>query len=151
MYKKIINNLYLGGMKTIPNDADLVLSCAEEIFNDINDSNEAKKIIKNSVKSIYYNFEDYPNIQDMDISLINDAINQIELNILNKKIYVHCVWGVNRSASIVFMYLVRNKLIGGRNYKEAQNEYWKIYPNHSPNPGWKTFLEFNFPYNFIKK
>ncbi|AGR42230.1 dual specificity protein phosphatase family protein [Spiroplasma diminutum] len=148
MNKKIIENLYLGDMNSVPNDSQLVLSCAQEIFLDQNPKGETKKLIDDKNNRILYNFEDYPYIEDMDKDLILDAIQQIENNIKDKKIYVHCIWGVNRSASIVFMYLVRNKIINADSYQNAQKQYWNIYPNHSPNPGWKKFLELNFPYNF---
>ncbi|ALD66536.1 dual specificity protein phosphatase family protein [Spiroplasma cantharicola] len=148
MSKKIIENLYLGDMHSVPNDAQLVLSCAQEIFLEQNPKKDEIKLVDEKNNRILYNFEDYPNFQDMDETLILDAIKQIENNIKDKKIYIHCIWGVNRSASIVFMYLVRNKIIEASSYLEAQKKYWKIYPNHSPNPGWKKFLEVNFPYNF---
>ncbi|WP_342259114.1 dual specificity protein phosphatase [Spiroplasma endosymbiont of Dioctria linearis] len=148
MSKKIVENLYLGDMNSIPNDSQLILSCAQEIFLDQNPKEGENKLIDQKSNRIFYNFEDYSYFEDIDESLILDAIKQIEDNIENKKIYIHCVWGVNRSASIVFMYLVRNKIIEANSYFDAQKKYWKIYPNHSPNPGWKKFLELNFPYKF---
>ncbi|QHX36749.1 dual specificity protein phosphatase [Spiroplasma sp. BIUS-1] len=147
MSKKIVKNLYLGDMHSVPEDADLILSCAQEIFTTQNPKDGENKIVQENNKRILYNFEDYPYLEDMDKSLILDAIQQIENNIKDKKIYVHCIWGINRSASIVFMYLVRNKIIKANSYQEAQKKFWQIYPEHSPNPGWKKFLELNYPYN----
>ncbi|WP_338984415.1 dual specificity protein phosphatase [Spiroplasma endosymbiont of Diplazon laetatorius] len=150
MSKKIVDNLFLGDMHSAPSDSELILSCAQEIFEDQNPPKGLNKLVQEENNRILYNFEDYPYLEDMDKSLILDAIQQIENNIKDKKIYVHCIWGINRSASIVFMYLVRNNIIKADSYQEAQKEYWKIYPNHSPNPGWKKFLELNFPYKFDK-
>ncbi|AOG60592.1 hypothetical protein SHELI_v1c06410 [Spiroplasma helicoides] len=146
--KKIVDNLYLGDQHSTPKGTELRLCCAEELFYS-DGSNNILDIFKDNQKGVfYYKFEDYSNLKDMQIETINDAISEIEKNINSKQIYVHCLWGVNRSPSIVFMYMVRNKLIGGKSYKESQNEFWKIYPKHSPNPGWKEFLIKNYPYNF---
>lgn len=144
--KKIIDNLYLGDRHSAPADSGLIISCAEEIFEEQN-TKEKMKYIKDD-KHIYYNFEDYPDLLKMDTKIINDAILQIENNIKDKKIYVHCLWGVNRSASIVFMYMVRNKKLKSDNYNEAKKEFNQIYPDFSPNPGWREFLINNFGYKF---
>ncbi|QEH61945.1 hypothetical protein SCHIN_v1c07500 [Spiroplasma chinense] len=145
--RKITENLYLGDRHSAPSDTNLRISCAEEIFYNV--CSQKQDIFWDlNEPAVYYRFEDYPNFKTMDVGPVNDAIEQIEKNIATKKIYVHCLWGVNRSASIVFMYLVRNKLIPGDNYKESQNAFWEIYPDHSPNPGWKEFLIKNYPYNF---
>ncbi|ARU91476.1 hypothetical protein SCLARK_00863 [Spiroplasma clarkii] len=144
--RKITKNLYLGDQHSAPTDTKLRLSCAEEIYFDVAPDQNTSKFHDGNV--IYYKYADYPQYEKMDIGLIDDTIKQIEKNIANKKIYVHCLWGVNRSASIVFMYMVRNKLIGGNSYATAQKEFWKIYPDHAPNPGWKIFLQEKYPYNF---
>ncbi|AHI52778.1 dual specificity protein phosphatase family protein [Spiroplasma culicicola] len=146
--KKIIDNLYLGDRHSAPNDTQLRISCAEEIFYNVADDTSKDIYWDRDEPAVYYKFEDYPDFNNMDINIIKDAINQIEENIDTKKIYVHCLWGVNRSASIVFMYMVRNNLIAGNTYKESQKAFWSIYPDHSPNPGWKEFLIKNYPYNF---
>ncbi|AUM62751.1 dual specificity protein phosphatase family protein [Spiroplasma monobiae] len=148
MSKKIAANLYLGDRYSAPTDSDLIISCAKEIFFELNAPEGENKVISEDKKTIYYDFEDYPFIDDMDEDLILDAIKQIENNIEDKKIYVHCVWGINRSASIVFMYMVRNKRIIAPTYETAQQQFLEIYPNHSPNPGWAKFLKLNFPYDF---
>jgi len=150
--KKIIDNLYLGDRFSAPKETKLRISCAEEIFYEVNDNIEDKNqndiLISEKNDVIYYKFEDYPKLENMKKETIKNAISQIENNIANKQIYVHCLWGINRSASIVFMYMVRNKLIDGNSYQESQKNFWNIYPDHKPNPGWKFFLEKNYPYNF---
>lgn len=146
--RKITDNLYLGDRYSSPKETEFRISCAEEIFNEVAKNAKSSKVENDDNDVIYYKFEDYPDFQTMNVSLIDDAIKQIEENIADKQIYVHCLWGVNRSASIVFMYMVRNQLIGGTTYEESQKEFWKIYPEHSPNPGWRIFLQEKYPYNF---
>ncbi|AKU79762.1 dual specificity protein phosphatase family protein [Spiroplasma turonicum] len=153
MSKKIIENLYLGDMNSTVYNADLVISCAEETFDEkmlsknINVINENKIKMKDKNK-YYYRFEDYPYVDSLDINLIKDVFNLIDNNIENKVIYIHCIWGVNRSASIVFMYLVNKGFLTNSDYNKARRDFLSIYPKHSPNPGWKEFLEKNYPYNF---
>ncbi|QGS52037.1 dual specificity protein phosphatase family protein [Spiroplasma tabanidicola] len=148
--RKIINNLFLGDKNSAPKETQLRISCAEEIFlnNSKSDNNEIYWDDKNNV--LYYNFEDFPIYKNIDVNLVNEAIETIEKNIKNRVIYVHCVWGINRSPSIVFMYMVRNNLIKGDTYQESQKEFWKIYPDHKANPGWKEFLIKQYPYRFNK-
>ncbi|QBQ07766.1 hypothetical protein SGLAD_v1c05670 [Spiroplasma gladiatoris] len=148
--RKIMNNLFLGDKKSAPKETQLRISCAQEIFKKyIKNSNlQVSFDAKNDIK--YYNFEDFPIYEDIDIDLVDDALKTIENNINNKVIYVHCVWGINRSPSIVFMYMVRNKLLNGNTYEECQSQFWKIYPYHRANPGWQEFLINQFPYNFKK-
>lgn len=146
--KKIIENLYLGDMNSAPKDTELRISCAEEIYLKMAPDKEKNSFYDEADKCIYYKFEDYPIFEEMEINLVKDAINTIEQNIDNKKIYVHCLWGVNRSASIVFMFLVRNGHIKSSDYYEAQTKFNQIYPKHSPNPGWKDFLIKMYPYKF---
>ncbi|QHX35893.1 hypothetical protein STIUS_v1c03390 [Spiroplasma sp. TIUS-1] len=139
--KKIIDNLYLGDRNSAPIDTELRISCAEELY-----KGPSGTLFNQTDSVTYINFEDYPYSLDKD--LILKSLQEIENNIANKKIYVHCMWGINRSASLVFMFMVRNGYLKGDTYLSAQNEFHKIYPNHSPNPGWKSFLKNNFPYDF---
>lgn len=139
--KKIIDNLYLGDRNSAPRDTELRISCAEELY-----QGDFGTMFNRVGPVTYINFEDYP--YNLDRDLILKSLHEIEDNIASKKIYVHCMWGINRSASLVFMFMVRNGYVKGSTYAEAQREFHKIYPNHSPNPGWKNFLKDNYPYNF---
>jgi protein-tyrosine phosphatase len=105
---KIIPYLYLGNINSAndldflkENNIEAIVNCTEnndfnEYFNDklkyrlaINDSKENDNII---------NFKNN----------IFDAINFIEKAIENKKaVYVHCYWGLMRSATVVAAYLMK--------------------------------------------
>ncbi|AHI53592.1 hypothetical protein SSABA_v1c01800 [Spiroplasma sabaudiense Ar-1343] len=143
--KKIVDNLYLGDRHSAPETSKLIISCAEEIFNEQN-SGETSHFQKDEIHH-YFNFEDYPKEEGISKSTLSEVISLMERNIPNQEVYVHCIWGVNRSASIVFMYLVKNKKIPATSFKAAQKAFQKIYPKFSPNPGWQLFLINNFPYN----
>lgn len=139
--RKITENLYLGDRNSAPGDTKLRISCAEEMY----EGTTGTKFYQTG-RVTYVSFEDYP--FELDKDLVLKSILEIENNIDSKKIYVHCLWGVNRSASLVFMYMVRSGKLKGNTYEESQRLFHEIYPNHSPNPGWKAFLRKNYPYNF---
>ncbi|WP_425378833.1 dual specificity protein phosphatase family protein [Spiroplasma endosymbiont of Polydrusus pterygomalis] len=151
--KKIIDNLYLGDRHSIPKDAKLVVSCAEEIYreqiqkNKIKDDNQ--EYLWTDYEHVYFNFKDYPILHELDVNVVIQALKIIDNNIKNKKIYVHCIWGVNRSASIVFMYLVAKGYINHDDFDSALEQFERIYPYINPNPGWFDFLLNEFPYSHL--
>jgi len=151
--KKIITNLYLGDRHSIPTNANLVISCAAEIYREQiqkhNIRNDNKEFIWTDDQHIYFNFKDYPTLQELDVNVVIQALKVIENNIKTKKIYVHCIWGVNRSASIVFMYLVAKGYINDDDFDSALEQFERIYPYINPNPGWFDFLINEFPYTHL--
>jgi len=107
-YNKIIPNIYLGNIKGANdinflqnNNIEAIVNCTideqfNEYFNDklkyrlsINDSKEGDNII------IFKK-----NIFDV-IDFIENAIEQ------NKNVYIHCYWGLMRSATVVCAYLIK--------------------------------------------
>ncbi|WP_338972753.1 dual specificity protein phosphatase [Spiroplasma endosymbiont of Panorpa germanica] len=143
--KKITDNLYLGDRHSAPVESDIIISCAQEMYQDI--IKDDKNYSNQGAGKHYFNFEDYPDVKGLDPHLVFLAVNLIENNVSDKQIYVHCIWGINRSASIVFIYLVRNNLLPQSDFKTAQKAFQKIYPPFSPNPGWQIFLINNFPFD----
>lgn len=150
-YKKIINNLYLGDYSSIPNSCEFVLSVASELFL----QKTANLKLKNN--DIYFSFDnqklflnllDYPEIGNIDedtlkigLKFIDDCLKK------NKNLYVHCIWGVNRSPSIVFIYLVITKNLKYNNFADAWKQFKKIYWKSNPNPAYWHYLNNQFPYN----
>ncbi|WHQ36552.1 dual specificity protein phosphatase [Spiroplasma sp. SV19] len=151
--KKIITNLYLGDRHSIPSDANLVISCAAEIYREQIQKHKIKNDNQEYVwideQHVYFNFKDYPTLQELDINVVIQALKIIDNNIKTKKIYVHCIWGVNRSASIVFMYLVAKGYINDDDFDSALEQFERIYPYINPNPGWFDFLINEFPYTHL--
>lgn len=150
---KIIKNLYLGDMYSMPKDTDIEISVASELFY----QNQNHIISENFYyfwknKTLYINFRNFPDSKD-DINslMIKKCIKTIHKNIKNKKIYIHCVWGVNRSPSLVFIYLVITKVISNTNYKLALKQFKLIYKIFFISFGWNSYIKWNFPYNDIKK
>ncbi|AXK50949.1 dual specificity protein phosphatase family protein [Spiroplasma alleghenense] len=143
--KKITDNLYLGDRYSAPITSEVVVSCAQEMYQEI--VSDGNNFFNNNQGGYYFNFEDYPANNTLDSSLVLKAVKLLEENVPNKEVYIHCIWGINRSASIVFIYLVRNGLLPKNDFKSAQKAFQKLYPPFSPNPGWQIFLINNFPYD----
>jgi len=49
-----------------------------------------------------------------------------------KQVYVHCMFGVSRSPSLVFMYLLQEKLLAGTTIEEKLISFQKLYPPYQP-------------------
>ncbi len=142
---KIINNLYLGSMYSHPKKYDIEIIVAKEPFDQNNKYNKKSYYwIKNK---LFCNFSDYPtSMKSIDSKLVDFCIDTINKNIENKVIYIHCIWGTNRSASIVFIYLVKNNILNNQNLTKALEQYKKIYPVYAMNPGWKQYIAHNYPF-----
>ncbi len=73
--------------------------------------------------------------------IIDKAIVSINENIENKNILLHCNQGMSRSATIGLLYLHYAEIITADNFREAEEEYLKIYPSYNPANGMRVFAE----------
>lgn len=150
-YKKIINNLYLGDRYSCPEFCDYIVSAAEEIFND----EKPEKLLNNyfltnNSSRLVINLVDYAPAGQIDEENLIKGLKFIDKHLKANCVYVHCLYGVNRSASLVFIYLVIKNKLDNNNFNLAFNGFQKIYPSISPNPGYWHYLKQNFPYNNLK-
>ncbi len=149
---KIIKNLYLGDMYSVPKDCDIEIAVARELFMDFVSS---KEDIDNGYywrnKTIYFDFYDFPmNEKQINVKLIQKFIEVVSENIENKKIFVHCIWGINRSPSLIFLYLIVKEIYPVNNLMKSLNKFKKIYPSFHMNPGWFKFVERYYPFDSFK-
>ena len=107
-YNLIVPNLYLGNINSAndveflkKNKIEAIINCTkEEPFNSYFDDKLKLRLYINDSK------ED-DNIEQFKTDIIN-TINFIEDAILlNKAVYVHCYWGLMRSATVVAAYLIK--------------------------------------------
>jgi hypothetical protein len=142
--KKIIENLYLGDQFSAPDDTQVIINCAEELF-PLKDGKNLDFI--NDQNHWYFNFKNSSTFDEINLKAVDQCLQVINEHWQkNEKIYVHCLWGVNRSASIVFMYLVKNDFLKAKNFRGAIKEFKRTYPPFSPNAGWFEFLQKNYPF-----
>ena len=112
-YNMIIPNLYLGNIKAAHDidflkkcDIKAIINCTDkEPFNDYFNNNYHNNFstFRLCVKDNKYS----ENIEDFKKSII-DAIVFIEQNLdKNRPVFVHCYWGLMRSATVVAGYLIK--------------------------------------------
>lgn len=164
--KKIISNLFLGSFWAIPKKKDefLVISCAREIFEANAVDNQKNKISNDNFyfwkepNLIYFNFENdfynnyLKNVKKLDyeIKKLKEIIKLIINNINYRKVYIHCLAGINRSPSIVFIILVLKNILIKKSFSENLNLFKKkFYPDFSPSVGWIYLLKVLFPYKIF--
>ena len=112
-YNMIIPNLYLGNIKAA-HDIDFLKTCGikaivnctdNEPFNQYfeEQSNDKKLTFRLAIKDN----KNSENIEDFKKSVI-DAIIFIEQNLdQNRPVFVHCYWGLMRSATVIASYLIK--------------------------------------------
>ncbi len=118
-YNMIIPNLYLGNIKSANNVEFLkdnnilsIVNCTEnEPFNDYFDDKSKFRLKVNDSR-------EKENISKFKKEIF-ECINFIEESISNNKpVYVHCYWGLMRSATVVASYLIKRY---GLSAKDAIN------------------------------
>ncbi|WP_321478445.1 phosphatase [uncultured Bacteroides sp.] len=92
------------------------------------------------------NLVDIPDPAYISKEIINEAIKAIGLNIVDKKVLVHWNQGISRSATIGLLYLHHIGIISTNNFKEAKDEFLKLYPNCNPENGMRIFARQNWSY-----
>ena len=108
-FNKIDDNLYLGNCIAIKNNSDFIkkygiqaiVNCTSDIpFPENFDKKNTLRI------SIEDSREDY-NLKKIEDEIVN-AVDFIDDHITNNRtVYVHCFWGLMRSATIVSLYLIK--------------------------------------------
>ena len=127
----IIDNIYLGDFRTADNINMLreynithIINCAFNLPNKFPDQITYKRLdLRDEV--------DQPIIQKME-----EAYEFIKEN-KDKNIFIHCVFGKSRSASVVIFYVMKEKKL---NFNDAKNFVKNIRNIVDPNEGFETEL-----------
>ncbi|AHF58141.1 hypothetical protein SERIO_v1c10220 [Spiroplasma eriocheiris] len=153
MYRKITKNLYLGDYMSRNSDSLIDINAAEEL--DQSSELSQQKLFMNPIKTEenvqYFSFP-FPDFiftdQKINIQQIKEILKLLDyyINLKDENVYLHCVQGINRSASVAFMFCVINNIVDNNNFETAFNAFKTIYPEIEPTPGWELFLKKHFPY-----
>jgi len=125
-YNIIINNLYLGNINKSNdieflknNNIQAIINCTEnEPFSDYFDDKLKLRIPVNDSKD-EYNIDNFKSFIIESVRFINYCLNN------DKRIYIHCYWGLMRSATVVACYLVKK-------YNLAPNDAIQIIKEKRP-------------------
>jgi len=136
MFKQICENLYLGDKDSRPKKTNFEIIVADELF--ITNSNNKKSSYTLIDDKIYFDFYSF----SVDINQVRLIVEFMFKKIKTHCIYIHCVFGVNRSPFITFVFLVKYNYLVESTYKKALAKFKQIYP----------FMGIGFTFlKFIKK
>ena len=76
--------------------------------------------------------------------IIDEAINFISKNIVNKKVLVFCNQSISRSPSIAFLYLVSKGEYKYKPYEQAKTQFGWLYPDFNPSHGIDDYMRENW-------
>jgi len=77
--------------------------------------------------------------------LFETALDFIEKHISKRKVLIHCNLGLSRAPSIALLYLAkRAKVINGKGYSEAAQDFVKIFPRYQPGRGIALYLSIHW-------
>lgn len=132
---QILDKLFLGQKNDVTTKGFLVKHGITHIFNC---AWEAAYAVPNDIKYFEMKLKDQQDFPMMDyLDKAADHINKI-LTEENGTIFIHCMWGVSRSATLVIAYLIKYQKWS---CCEAKEFVKKRRPVISPNPGFWTILQ----------
>jgi atypical dual specificity phosphatase len=107
-YNIIVNNLYLGNINKSTdieflekNNIQAIINCTEnEPFSNYFDDKLKLRLSINDSKDDQ-NIDNFKSLIPESIKFINNCINN------DKRVYIHCYWGLMRSATVVACYLIK--------------------------------------------
>ena len=76
--------------------------------------------------------------------ILDTALDEIDNNINDKKILLHCNQGCSRSPIIGLLYMVRKGRLPSCSFLEAEIKFSKIYPPYNPAKGIRDFAILNW-------
>lgn len=76
--------------------------------------------------------------------ILDTALDEVDKNINDNRILVHCNQGCSRSPMIGLLYMVRKGRLPSSSFLEAEIEFSKIYPPYNPAKGIRDFAIMNW-------
>ena len=97
---------------------------------------------------LYLNMVDMPGefLPEFTHPIFKTAMDFITREIQNKKVLVHCNYGMSRSPSLGLVYLARTGVISKACLEDAANEFEARYPRYSPGTGITLYMRRNWDF-----
>ena len=97
---------------------------------------------------LYLNMVDMPNelLPKFTNPIFKCAMSFIDRHIKNKKVLIHCNFGMSRSPSLGLVYLASKGVISNNSFKEAVKEFEELYPKYAPGTGIMLYMKHNWDF-----
>jgi len=150
--KKVIEDLFIGTVADYEqckneNDFNFLACCKEPIHREVVgytgracDKENPEYLFAYRDNLLALNLVDANSSAFFSDIIINEAINFISKNIVNKKVLVFCNQSISRSPSIVFLYLASIGKYQNKTYEEAKEMFKLLYPDFNPSKGINDFI-----------
>jgi len=97
---------------------------------------------------LYLNLLDLPTelLPEIAHPMFKSAMEFIHREIQNKKVLIHCKFGMSRSPSIGLAYLAISGVISNNSFKEAINDFLSLYPGYAPGTGITFYMKHHWDF-----
>jgi hypothetical protein len=91
------------------------------------------------------NLVDVDDVNFVSPLIIDAALDDIHLNLMAKRVLVHCNRGLSRSPSIALLYLTKfSDVFGEQSYDCALRHFQGLYPLYAPAKGMADYVRLNW-------
>ena len=97
---------------------------------------------------LYLNMVDMPNelLPKFTHPMFKAAMGFIDREIKNKKVLIHCNYGMSRSPSLGLTYLAISGVIPKNSFEAAAGKFMELYPKYSPGMGITLYMKHNWDF-----
>lgn len=139
---ELCHNLYVGNDHDCTVfDGAIVHACQSCFVRGVNGAVGNKTFYENN-DDLYLNLLDISSLSyDYASPMIKRSIDFIDRKIKDKKVLVHCNFGMSRSPSICLLYMAKKGYINNSSFKEASKDFHKIYNYFSAGLGMHRYFD----------
>ena len=140
--KEVYKNLYVGNDNDCKTFEGAIVHACQSCFVRGVHGNVRDRVVFENIDNLYLNLLDISTLSyDYAYPIIKKSIEFIDRKIKDKKVLVHCNFGVSRSPSIALLYMANKGYIDNSSFKNAVNDFKKIYNNYSAGFGMYKYFE----------
>lgn len=140
--KEIYKNLYVGNDRDCREFEGAIVHACQSCFSRGVHGNIGDKKVFEHIDDLYLNLLDISSLSyDYAYPIIKKSMEFIDRKIKDKKVLIHCNFGMSRSPSIALLYMARKGYIDNSSFKNAVKDFKKIYNCYSPGYGMRKYFE----------
>ncbi len=144
--KEIYNNLFVGNDRDCEEFQGAILHACQSCFiKHLKEENRDNTFFEDE-NNLYLNLLDIASLSfEYATPMIKKSFQFIDEKLKqNKRVLVHCNFGVSRSASIAMLYMARKGYIDNTSFKDATKDFHKLYTYYSPSMGMYNYFDLHW-------